>query len=367
MVRWPRAPARLATTTAGALAGLLFTVIGLSLLFFPTLTKASADSRSTPYACLNPRAPDATGGPWLTANSTNRSWQSPTDPLQDQTSTAESAVASSLGSALGSDFTQSSVKDYANAQCDTFWDITYEDANASTVELLVFETNEVLGYNYVINTWDMNNQTLADGTQLLTQDSDGYLAYAVTASPDGLVTVILSQGANSEWLISGWPTTTYSPTTGPTPFPEPISVDQASTLVQTMDHDILNSVSALPSSSTTTSTTNGTSTSTSPSSTTMSSSSGGNGAVTSSSGSLAFAGAGTGLRVAATLGALLVIVGLLMLALADAPRRVLRRLFFASDHNQPAPPTSSDCWAVPQPVTPPKHLGIQLHRRLRRG
>ena len=233
---------KLPSTIAGVLCLLagLFTLIGVTM----ATGQASADT-STPYACLNPRAPDSTGGPWLLSSGGLGSWQNPTDPSVTP-SDAEIQVASDLGQALGSKFSQLSVQDYANAQCDTFWDITYQNSETSTVKLLVFQTDEALDDTYVINTWGMNSSTLADQTQLLTEDSDGYLDYAVTASSDGLVTVVLSQGANSEWVVEGWPTTSYSPTTGPTPFPEPLSVSQASSVVQNMDQDILSTVSQVP-------------------------------------------------------------------------------------------------------------------------
>jgi hypothetical protein len=49
--------------------------------------------------------------------------------------------------------------------------------------------------------------------------------------------------------------------------------------------------------------------------------------VTAASGSLAFTGTGPGLRTVSIVGGALMLLGLLMLVLADIPRRVLRRLF----------------------------------------
>lgn len=245
---------RRSRTGAATLAGLLLLVSGLSLLVFPTFTGANADVGTSPYACLSPRSPSPTGSPWLSATS-GLGWQNPTDPVLSQPSNAETQIASSLGQALGSGFSQPSVTDYANTQCDTMWKIVYQDSGGSTVELLVFQTDQVLNDYAVVNTFGMISQMLSDGTQLLTQDTDGYLDYAVTATPDGLITVVLTQGADSGWLVAGWPTTTYSPTTGPTPLPEPLSVAQASTLVQSMQHDVLSTVVENPTTTTTTTST----------------------------------------------------------------------------------------------------------------
>lgn len=241
-------------TGSATAAGLLLLVAGLTLLVYPTLAKATADTSGNPYTCLNPRAPSS-GGPWLSASS-GHYWENPTDPLQAQPSTQESQIAADFATSIGNGFSPSWVKDYANTQCDTFWNIEYADSTSSTVQLLVFQTDQVVNYGAVVNTFGMNATTGPDGTQYASQDTEGYLDYGVTATTDGLITVVLSEGANTSGLVSGWPTTTTTPTTvpcGPTttapciteaqPYPEPLTVDQVAALSQTISTEILNTVS----------------------------------------------------------------------------------------------------------------------------
>jgi len=57
--------------------------------------------------------------------------------------------------------------------------------------------------------------------------------------------------------------------------------------------------------------------------------------ISASSGSLAFTGSGSGLRLATTAGAALVLLGLLLLAVSDVPRQLVRRLAYARVHHLP--------------------------------
>ena len=120
----------------------------------------------------------------------------------------------------------------------------YANAEGSTATIWVFQADEVLNDDFVINTFGMSSKTTSTRWQVLTQDTEGYLDYAVTATSNGLVVVVTSQGANSGWLIAGWPTTTSSEPGGPTPYPEPISLSALTNLDATMTRDSLSELSS---------------------------------------------------------------------------------------------------------------------------
>ncbi len=199
---------------------------------------------SGPIGCLDPRTPakqPAEG--WLPDTTGVYDYEPENAGVEQSPSSQTSLLATRVRSDLGHGFSISSVSEFAAAGCVVDRDVVLEDRADDVAFVRVLQLRQPLNdgsFPLVGNS--ISRDQLTNGSVLLTAHAeDNSLVTAVLARPDGLL-VELQVRSRTGQDTSGWPTTFGTMPSRKLPVASPVTVAQASILIQ----DISNLIASRP-------------------------------------------------------------------------------------------------------------------------
>jgi hypothetical protein len=189
---------------------------------------------SGPIGCLDPRAPaKLPAGGWLPDTTGVSDYEPENAGVEQSPSAQASLLATRVRSDLGHGFSISSVSEFATAGCVVDRDVVLDDRADDVAFVRVLQLRQPLNDGSFPLVGDsLTRQQLTNGSALLTdQAEDRSLVIAVLVRTDGLLVELQARSRTGQ-DTSGWPTTMGTRPPTQTPVPSPVTVSQASAVIQ---------------------------------------------------------------------------------------------------------------------------------------